>query len=142
MASSIALFHWAEKASAFDEFSYTHSSTNSGTQRLLRYRGDRNGIYLSDLLRERNSGRTKGNSGTSASGLVLTNALVVIDGPTPGLSANRKLSELHPLRNRLKCCNIAIVLLDLFVSGNGDAFEGAVKAINHDWHSTADQPEG
>ena len=69
----------------FDELSYTHSSTNSGTQRLLRYRGDRNGIYLSDLLRERNSGRTKVNSGTSASGLVLTN--------------DRSLSGLPRIRN-------------------------------------------
>jgi hypothetical protein len=28
------------------------------------------------------------------------------------------------------------------IFGNGDAFEGAVEAINHDWHSMADHPEG
>jgi hypothetical protein len=28
------------------------------------------------------------------------------------------------------------------ISGKDDAFEGAVKAINHGWHSTADNPEG
>jgi hypothetical protein len=28
------------------------------------------------------------------------------------------------------------------ISGKNDAFEGAVKAINHGWHSTADNPEG
>jgi hypothetical protein len=28
------------------------------------------------------------------------------------------------------------------ISSKADAFEGAVKAINHGWHSTADNPEG
>jgi hypothetical protein len=28
------------------------------------------------------------------------------------------------------------------ISGKDDAFEGAIKAINHGWHSTADNPEG
>ncbi len=28
------------------------------------------------------------------------------------------------------------------ISNKDDAFEGAVKAINHGWHSTADNPEG
>jgi len=28
------------------------------------------------------------------------------------------------------------------ISGKGDSFKGAVKAIKHGWHSTADNPEG